>query len=130
MNPTDPLSFLVPLVGIALVLLAVAAAGGRRRLKLDEGMAIRRLAEDLPGFIPQAMLVDRNGDVVLARGADGFAVVFAAGARAAVRRLGGLGRIDVDDGRLTLATGDFTHPDFVITADPDTAARWAQALRG
>ncbi len=129
-NPTDPLSFLVPLGGIALVLLAVRLTGGRRRLVLDEAVAARRLAEDLPGFVAEAMLTDRDGNTVLARGADGFAVVFAAGARAAVRRLGGLERIEVEGGRLTLDTGDFTHPRFALTADPAAAAAWAQALRG
>ncbi len=129
-NPTDPLSFLVPLGGIALVLLAVVLAGGRRRLALDEAIAARRLAEDLPGFAPRAMLVDRHGNTVLARGADGFAVVFAAGARAAVRRLSGLDRVEVDGDRLTVGTRDFTHPRFVLTADPAAAAAWAEALRG
>ncbi len=128
MNPADPLSFVVPLAGITLVLLAVWLTGGRRRLRLDEGLAARRLAEDLPGFQPQAMLVDRDGHAVLARGTDGFAVVFAAGARAAVRRIGALQGLEIDGGQLTLATGDFTHPRFVLTADAAAAAEWARAL--
>jgi hypothetical protein len=76
-DPSNPLSFAIPLGGIALVLLAVVLAGGRRRLRLDETLAARRLAEDLPGFAVSAMLVDQDGNTVLARGPDGFAVVFA-----------------------------------------------------
>ncbi len=127
-NPADPVSFAVPLVGIALVLLAVILTGGRRRLQLDAGLAARRLAEDLPDFRPQAMLVDQDGNTVLARGPDGFAVVFAAGARAAVRRIDGPTGLQVEGGRLTLATGDFTHPRFVLTADPAVTADWVRAL--
>lgn len=128
MNPSDPLSFAIPLGGIGLVLLAVVLAGGRRALRLDEALAARRLGEDLPGFEVRAMLVDQDGRTVLARGADGFALVFAAGARAAVRRLAGLHAVDVDGGRLTLATGDFTHPRFTLTAEPAAVADWARAL--
>ncbi len=128
MNPTDPLSFAIPLGGIALVLLAVFVAGGRRALRLDEAIARRRLAEDLPGFMPQALLVDQDGDTVLARGPDGFAVVFSAGARAAVRRIAAPPALQVEGGRLTLDTGDFTHPRFVLTAEPAAAADWARAL--
>lgn len=128
MDPTDPLSLAIPLGGIALVLLAVALTGGHRRLRLDAGLAARRLAEDLPGFDVAALLVDRDGNTVLARGRDGFAVVFVAGARAAVRRLARLADIGIEGGRLTLATGDFTHPRFVLTAAPEAAADWARAL--
>lgn len=129
MDPSNPLSFAIPLGGIALVLLAVVLAGGRRRLRLDETLAARRLAEDLPGFAVSAMLVDQDGNTVLARGPDGFAVVFAAGARAAVRRIGPASA-QAEGDRLTLATTDFTHPRYVITADAATAADWARAIHG
>jgi len=57
LDPKDPITLLIPLIGIALILLAVWLAGGTRRTRLDRALVLRRLAEDLPGFAAAEIVI-------------------------------------------------------------------------
>jgi hypothetical protein len=130
MDPKNPLSLLIPLVGIALILLAVWLTGGARRARLDRALVLARLGEDLPDFTPVEVAVDADAATALAVGADGTLVlIFAAGDKVVVRALepGEVRRVAVAGDRLIIDTSAFTHGRFAL-ALPAAAARWAQRL--
>jgi hypothetical protein len=131
LDPKNPITLLVPLIGIALILLAVWLTGGTRRARLDRALVVRRLAEDLPGFAATEIVIDADGANALAASADGqgFALVFTAGDKVAVRPLaaGDRRRVAVAGDGLMIDTGDFTHGRFALTL-PGAAARWAARL--
>lgn len=130
MDPTDPLSLLVPLLGIALILLAVWLTGGARRARLDRALVLARLGEDLPDFAAGEMAIAADGGSAIVADAGGaLALVFAAGDKVVVRTLerGGARRVTVEGELLTLDTGDFTHGRFALRL-PGEAARWAARL--
>lgn len=131
MDPQNPITLLIPLVGIALILLAVWLGGGAPRARLDAALVVQRLAEDLPGFAPAEIVIDAAAANAIAASADGrgFAVVFAVGDKVAVRALAARDRrrIAVAGDGLVIDTGDFTHGRFALTL-PGTAARWAARL--
>lgn len=132
MDPKNPATLLVPLIGIALILAAVWLTGGARRVRLDRALALRRLAEDLPQFVPGEIAIDADRAEALVAAADGSspAIVFVAGDKIVVRRLarGGLRRVTLEGERLHIDTGDFTHGRFALVL-PGEAARWAALLR-
>lgn len=130
MDPANPVTLLVPLIGIALILAAVWLTGGARRALLDRALVLRRLGEDLPEFTANEIVIDRDGGAALAQGADGsVALAFAAGDKVVVRALtrAELRRVEVAGDRLTLDTAAFTHPR-VTLALPGAAAAWARRL--
>jgi hypothetical protein len=131
MDATNPLAALVPLIGIALILLAVRLTGGARRVRLDRALVLRRLAEDLPDFAAGEMVIGDDAATALVGSADGTscAVLFAAGDRVVVRLLGrgDVRRVGVEAGRLVIDTGDFTHGRFEL-ALAGAAERWAARL--
>ncbi|HXY99109.1 MAG TPA: hypothetical protein VEI03_03850 [Stellaceae bacterium] len=130
MDPKNPLSLLVPLIGIALILAAVWLTGGARRARLDRALVLARLGEDLPDFAAAEIAVDADAAAALAAAADGtLALVFAAGDKVVVRALDRreLRRVDVAGERLEIDTGDFTHGRFAL-ALPGAAAAWARRL--
>ena len=130
MDPNNPVSLLIPLIGIALILAAVWLTGGARRARLDRALVLRRLGEDLPEFIAGEMVIDADAATALAAGADGaFALLFAAGDKVVVRALSRaeLRRVSVAGDRLEIDTGAFTHGRFAL-ALPGEAARWARRL--
>jgi Fatty acid hydroxylase superfamily len=61
LDPKDPIILLIPLIGIALILLAVWLAGGTRARRLDRALVLRRLAEDLPGFAAAEIVIGAGG---------------------------------------------------------------------
>ena len=136
MDPGNPLTMLVPLVGIALILLAVWLTGGARRARLDRALVLRRLDEDAPDFVAEDVVVDAGGGTALAAAADrgAVALVFAAGDRVAVRKLapGDVRRLAQESGpegvRLVIDTGDFTHGRFDLLLPKAEAERWAARL--
>jgi hypothetical protein len=132
MDPKNPVTLLIPLLGIALVLATVWLTGGARRVRLDRTLVLRRLAEDLRGFAAGAMTIDAAAAhaLIAEAGGTGQAIVFAVGDRVAVRRLERreLRRVAVDDDRLIIDTGEFTHGRFALTL-PGKAARWAARLQ-
>ncbi len=131
MDPKNPVTLLIPLVGIALILAAVWLTGGARRARLDRALVLRRLAEDLPDFAAGEMVIDADGAGALIAEAGGtaHAVAFAAGDKVVVRRLErrDLRRVALAGDRLTIDTGDFTHGR-VVLALPGEGARWAARL--
>jgi hypothetical protein len=130
MDPNHPVTLLVPLLGIALILAAVWLTGGRRRVHLDRALVLRRLAEDLPGFVAGEMAIDADAAHALVAEAQGaaYAIVFAAGDSVVVRRLEPRDlRVAVEGERLRLETGEFAHGRFTL-AFPGEAARWAARL--
>jgi hypothetical protein len=131
MDPNNPVTLLIPLIGIALILAAVWLTGGARRARLDRALVLRRLAEDLPGFVAGEIVIDAEGAQALVAAVDGasHAVLFAAGDKVVVRRLarGDLRRVAAERDRLTIDTGDFTHGRFALSL-PGEAARWAALL--
>lgn len=133
MDPTNPVTLLIPLIGIALILLAVWLTGGARRARLDRALVLRRLEEDLPGFVAGEIVIDAAGAQALVAAVDGaaHAVLFAAGDKVVVRRLarGHLGHVAAERDRLTIDTGDFAHGRFTLSL-PGEAARWAARLAG
>ena len=132
MDPKNPLTLLVPLIGIALILMAVWLTGGARRVLLDPALVLRRLAEDLPDFVAGEMAIDADRAQALVAAADGgsHAVVFVAGDKVVVRPLERheLRRVAVERDALVIDTGDFAHGRFAL-ALPGEAARWAARLR-
>jgi len=131
MDPQNPVTLLIPLFGIALILAAVWLTGGARRVRLDRALALRRLAEDLPGFAAGEMAIDAEGAAALIAPAagGGCAIVFVAGDRVAVRHLDrrDISRVVLEQDRLLIETGDFTHGRFALRL-PGEAARWASLL--
>src|SRR5579864_7354246 len=89
MNPMSPIAMLIPLGGIALILLAVWLTGGAHRARLDRALVLRRLDEDLPGFAAAEVSIDADAATAIAATADGaaLALIFAAGDKVAVRPL-------------------------------------------
>jgi hypothetical protein len=131
MDPKNPLTLLIPLIGIALILAAVWLTGGARRVLLDRALVLRRLAEDLPDFVAGEMAIDAARAQALVAAADGgsHAVVFAAGDKVVVRPLErrDLRRVAVERDTLVIDTDDFAHGRFAL-ALPGEAAGWAARL--
>jgi hypothetical protein len=130
MDPKNPVSLLVPLLGIALILAAVWLTGGARRARLDRALVLARLGEDLPDFVASETVIDADAATALAAGADGtFALVFAAGDKVVVRALGQgeVRRVTVAGDRLEIDTAAFTHGRFAL-ALPGAASAWARRL--
>ena len=130
MDPQNPLSLLVPLIGIALILAAVWLTGGARRARLDRALVLARLGEDLSDFVAGEIAIDADAAVALAAGMDGtLALVFAAGDKVVVRALeqGEVRRVSVAGDRLLIDTGAFAHGRFAL-ALPGAASRWARRL--
>ncbi len=136
MDPSHPITLLIPLAGIAAILAAVWLAGGARRARLDRALVLRRLAEDLPGFAGAELAVDAEGVTAVAAmpGDVATALVFTAGDRAVVRPLAArdirsLGLRAVPGGmRLVIDTHDFTHGRFDLLLTADAAERWHARL--
>jgi hypothetical protein len=131
LDPKNPITLLVPLLGIALILLGVWLTGGTRRARLDRALVLRRLAEDLPEFVAAEIVIDADAANALAASADGrgFAIVFAAGDKVVVRSLTVCDwrRITVSGDGLVIDTGDFTHGRFEL-ALPGEAEQWMTKL--
>src|SRR5579863_5106395 len=136
MDPTNPVTLLIPLIGIALVLGAVWLAGGTRPFRLDPATARRRLAEDAPGFTAAELALDEDGAGAIAAASDGpqLALLFVAGDKVGVRVLAagdvrGIERQPAASGeRLSIATSDFALGRFALRLPADAAALWSGRL--
>jgi hypothetical protein len=131
MDLKNPVTLLLPLLGIALILAAVWLSGGLRQARLDRDLVRRRLAEDLPEFVPAEIAIAADARSAIAGEAAGrrAALVFAAGDKVVVRPLGAgeLRRVAREGERLVIDTVDFTHPRFALDL-PGEAERWAARL--
>jgi hypothetical protein len=132
MNPTSTIAMLIPLGGIALILVSVWLTGGARRTQLDQPLVLRRLDEDLPDFAAATIDIDADAATAIAASTDGrsLALIFAAGDKVVVRPLG---RHDIrqiaqepqgDRMRLIIDTDDFTHGRFALLLSYAEAAQW------
>jgi hypothetical protein len=135
MSPADPLALLIPLGGIALILVAVWLTGGARRAQLDRALVLRRLDEDLPDFAVAETSIDADAATALAMADDGaLALIFAAGDKVVVRPLAAhdIRRVAQEgrdgDMRLVIDTGEFTHGRFALRLPAAEAARWQARL--
>jgi len=134
MNPNDPLSLLIPVVGIALVLGAVWLTRGAQRVRLDRPVMLRRLAEDAPDFIFAEFAGDLNGQGAIAseRSGPALALLWIVGNQIVVRLLsaGAVRRVErrpASDGTtLAVETGDFTLGQFALRLPSGEAERWAE----
>lgn len=132
--PLDPT---VPLAGIALILLLVWLTGGLRSARLaDASEAAALLGAAETGFLTADIAVSRSGDCAIAHDGHGhLAVVFASGAKLAVRKLqrdeiATVTLTPQDDGSALLAirTQAFTHPDFALRLDQGAAEDWRRRV--
>jgi hypothetical protein len=136
MDPTNPVTMLIPLGGIALILLAVWLTSGARHTRLDRALVLRRLDEDLPGFAAAEVSIDADGATAIAATADGvsLAVIFVAGDKVVVRSVAPrdvrrFSRQPMRDGeRLIIDTGDFTHGRVTLRLSAAEAAQWQARL--
>jgi hypothetical protein len=136
MTPMNPIVMLIPLGGIALILLAVWLTGGARRARLDRALVLRRLDEDLPDFAAAEVSIDADAVAAIAATEDGrsLALIFATGDKVVVRPLAPrdirrLAQEPERDGvRLVIDTGDFTHGRFALLLAAGEAARWQARL--
>lgn len=136
MDPGNPITMLIPLAGIAAILVAVWLTGGARRARLDRALVLRRLGEDLPGFAAAEVVIDAAGATAIAAmpGDASFALAFAAGDRVVMRPLAArdVGAVSLQPAqsgmRLVIDTGDFTHSRFELSLPADEAERWRARL--
>ena len=135
MSLTNPITLLIPLGGIALILVAVWLTGGARRARLDRGLVLRRLDEDLPDFAVAETSIDADAATALAMADDGtLALIFVAGDKVVVRPLVAhdVRRVAQervgDDMRLIIETGEFTHGRVALRLSAAEAARWQARL--
>jgi hypothetical protein len=136
MDPTNPVTLLIPLIGIALVLGAVWLAGGTRPFRLDAATARRRLAEDAPGFTAAALALDEDSAGAIAAASEGpqLALLFVAGDKVGVRVLAagdvrGVEHQSAAAGeRLLIEMSDFTLSRFALRLPAGAAALWAARL--
>jgi hypothetical protein len=131
----NPITMLIPLGGIALILVAVWLTGGAPRARLDRALVLRRLDEDLPDFAVTEMGIDADAAIAIAVADDGrLALIFVAGDKVAVRPLAAhdIRRVaqerSGDDVRLVIETGDFTRGRFALRLSAAEAARWQARL--
>jgi hypothetical protein len=135
MSLSHPITLLIPLGGIALILMAVWLTGGARRARLDRALALRRLDEDLPDFAVAEMSIDRDGVTALALADDrALALIFVAGGKAVVRPLAAqdIRRVaqegSGDEVRLVIETAEFTRGRVALRLSAAEAARWQARL--
>ncbi|HKW52054.1 MAG TPA: hypothetical protein VJO12_00060 [Stellaceae bacterium] len=131
----NPITMLIPLGGIALILVAVWLTGGARQARLDRALVLRRLDEDLPDFAATEMRIDADAATAIARADDGaLALIFVAGDKVVVRPLAAhdIRRVAEEkldgDVRLVIDTGDFTHGRVALRLPGAEAARWQARL--
>src|SRR6185312_10820063 len=135
MSLAHPVTLLIPLGGIALILLAVWLSGGARRARLDRALVLRRLDEDLPDFSAAEMCIDADAATAIAAAADrALALIFVAGDKVVVRPLPAhdIRRVVQERAgeavRLVIDTGEFTHGRVALLLPAAEAARWQARL--
>ena len=135
MSLGHPITLLIPLGGIALILMAVWLTGGARRARLDRALVLRRLDEDLPDFAATEICVAADAAAAIAADHDGaLALIFVAGDKVVVRALTAhdIRRVAQesagDDARLVIDTGEFSHGRVVLRLAAAEAVRWQARL--
>lgn len=134
--PLNPFLLVLPVAGIALILLVIWLTGGLKSARVDRAGALARLAEDLPDFAAGSLAIDTDGRLAVARAASGdeLALVFAVGSRLATRKLRArdLRAAHLRPGpggtQLILQTGDFARSNFELRLPEAEAAPLAAWL--
>ncbi|HMK71680.1 MAG TPA: hypothetical protein VK442_11970 [Xanthobacteraceae bacterium] len=130
----SPLDLILPVAGIALIVLLVWLTGGRRSASIADTDAVRRhLALDHPDFEPGdlRLAVDKRSALVVDRGERRTAVLFALGDRITIRLLapGDLAGVTARDGDLTLTLADLGARRIALRlGDAEAARAWAARL--
>jgi len=130
------LDLILPVAGIALIVLVVWLTGGLRSATIDDGEMIRRhLALDHPEFDPGdlRLAADKRSALVVDRGERRIAVLFALGDRVTIRIVapGDLADAAARGGDLVLALTDLGARRIVLRlGDVEAAQAWAARLDG
>lgn len=130
----SPLDLILPVAGIALIILVVWLAGGLRSASIDDAETVRRhLALDHPEFDPGdlRLAADRRGALAVDRSERRIAVLFALGDRVTIRILapGDLAGVVARGGDLVLTLTDLgAHRIVLRLGDAEAAQVWAARL--
>ena len=130
----SPLDLILPVGGIALIVLVVWLVGGLRSASIDDADTVRRyLALDHPEFEPGELRLaaDKRSALILDRGERRSAVLFALGDRVTVRIVapGDLAGVAARGGDLVLTLTDLGARRFILRlGDAEAAQAWAARL--
>ena len=130
----SPLDLILPVAGIALIILVVWLAGGLRSASVDDAEAVRRhLALDHPEFEPGELRLaaDKRSALAVDRGERRIAVLFALGDRVTIRIVapGDLAGAAAHGGDLVLTLTDLGARRIVLRlGDAELAQAWAARL--
>jgi hypothetical protein len=118
----------VPLMGVAIIILAVWLAGGGARRLLDDEILRRCVTEDLPGVAIGDIVISGDGAAALATvvGESGLVAAIVVGDKVAVRRLdrGDVEAVSRDGGKLVIATSDFGCPRVALVISNSMTESW------
>jgi len=130
----SPLDLILPVGGIALIVLVVWLVGGLRNASIDDTDAVRRqLALDHPEFEPGELRLaaDKRSALILDRSERRSAVLFALGDRVTVRIVapGDLAGVGACGGDLVLTLTDLGARRLILRlGDAEAAQVWAARL--
>lgn len=130
----SPLDLILPVAGIALIVLVVWLAGGLRSASIGDAETVRcQLALDHPEFEPGELRLaaDKRGALAVDRGERRIAVLFALGDRVTIRIVapGDLAAAAAHGGDLILTLTDLGARRIVLRlGDAETAQAWAARL--
>jgi hypothetical protein len=130
----SPLDLILPLAGIALIVLVVWLTGGLRSATIDDGETVRgQLALDHPEFDPGdlRLAADKRSALAVDRAERRIAVLFALGDRVTIRIVapGDLAGVLARGGDLVLNLADLGARRIVLRLDDAEAAHaWAARL--
>jgi len=130
----SPLDLILPVAGIALIILVVWLAGGLRSASIDDAETVRRhLALDHPEFEPGdlRLAADKRSALAIDRGKRRIAVLFALGDRVTIRIVvpGDLAGAAAHGGDLVLTLTDLGAHRIVLRLGDVVAAQvWAAQL--
>jgi len=130
----SPLDLILPVGGIALIVLVVWLVGGLRNASIDGADAVcRRLALDHPEFEPGELRLaaDKRSALILDRSERRSAVLFALGDRVTVRIVapGDLAYVAARGGDLVLTLTDLGARRLILRlGDAEAAQAWAARL--
>jgi len=130
----SPLDLILPVGGIALIVLVVWLVGGLRSASIDDADTVRRyLALDHPEFEPGELRLaaDKRSALILDRGERRSAVLFALGDRVTVRIVapGDLAGVAARGGDLVLTLTDLGARRLILRlGDAEAAQAWAARM--
>ncbi len=130
----SPLDLILPVGGIALIVLVVWLVGGLRRASINDADAVRRhLALDHPEFEPGELRLaaDKRSALIIDRAERRSAVLFALGDRVTIRIVapGDLAGVAARGGDVVLTLTDLGARRLILRlGDAEAAQAWAARL--